>query len=68
LVPGTTRRTAETPTFISVRKAAEALGLSTATIYGLLSREELAAIRIGGSLRILATDLRAFVSSRRTTR
>jgi excisionase family DNA binding protein len=48
-----------------VRQAAGTLGLSTATVYGLVERDELAAVRIGGAVRIAVIDLDRFVKSRR---
>jgi excisionase family DNA binding protein len=64
LVPGT-RVTAQRLQLVPVRQAAGTLGLSTATVYGLVSRNELAAVRIGGAVRIAVTDLDRFIKGRR---
>jgi excisionase family DNA binding protein len=39
---------------LTVREAANVLGVSTATVYKLCARGELQHIRVGNSLRILA--------------
>jgi excisionase family DNA binding protein len=50
---------------LSVRQAAEQLGLCTATVYGLCADGSLAHIRILNAIRIAPADLAAFVAARR---
>jgi excisionase family DNA binding protein len=50
---------------LSVRDAAEQLGLCTATIYGLCADGALPHIRILNAIRIAPTDLAAFTAARR---
>jgi excisionase family DNA binding protein len=50
---------------LSVRKAAEQLGLCTATVYGLCADGALPHIRILNAIRIAPADLEAFIAARR---
>jgi len=50
---------------LSVREAAEQLGLCTATVYGLCAEGALPHIRILNAIRIAPADLVAFVEARR---
>ena len=50
---------------LSVRKAAEQLGLCTATVYGLCAEGALRHIRILNAIRIAPADLEAFIEARR---
>lgn len=50
---------------LSVREAAEQLGLCTATVYGLCAGGALPHIRILNALRIAPADLEAFILARR---
>jgi excisionase family DNA binding protein len=52
---------------LSVRDVTEQLGVSTATVYGLVERGELPHVRVSNSIRIAPADLAAFISRRRTT-
>ena len=52
---------------LSVRQAAEQLGLCTATVYGLCADGSRAHIRILNAIRIAPTDLAAFVSAGRVS-
>ena len=50
---------------LSVREAAEQLGLCTATLYGLCADGALPHIRILNAIRIAPADLEAFIVARR---
>ncbi len=50
---------------LSVRQVAERLGMSTATIYSLVEREELAHVRVSNAIRVRPVDLDAFIEARR---
>jgi excisionase family DNA binding protein len=50
---------------LSVREAAEQLGLCTATVYGLCANGALPHIRILNTIRIAPADLDAFIEARR---
>ena len=50
---------------LSVREAAEQLGLCTATVYGLCAENALPHIRILNAIRIAPADLDAFIAARR---
>jgi excisionase family DNA binding protein len=50
---------------LSVREAAEQLGLCTATVYGLCAEGALPHIRILNAIRIAPADLVDFLESRR---
>ena len=52
---------------LSVRQAAEQLGLCTATVYGLCAEGALAHIRILNAIRIAPADLAAFIAARRVS-
>lgn len=47
---------------LSIQAVAELLGVSTKTVRRLIAGGDLAAHRIGGSLRISEEDLRAYLS------
>ena len=51
---------------ISVRMAAELLGVSTATLYKLCERGELPHIRVSNAIRIAPADLAAFIADSRS--
>jgi excisionase family DNA binding protein len=53
---------------LSVRAAAEQLGLCTATVYGLCAEGTLPHVRILNAIRIVPEDLAAFVNARRVVR
>ena len=51
----------------TVKEAAQVLGVTRHYLYRLVKRGEIPAIRVGGwALRILGSDLRAYIESRRT--
>jgi excisionase family DNA binding protein len=50
---------------LTVREVAERLSVSTATIYTLCERGELAHVRISNAIRIEPAGLEAFISTRR---
>ena len=50
---------------LSVKEAADRLGVCTATIYTLCDRGELAHVRVLNAIRIAPTDLAAFVRAHR---
>jgi excisionase family DNA binding protein len=50
---------------MSVREAAQQLGLCTATVYGLCAEGPLPHIRILNAIRIAPTDLATFIAARR---
>ncbi len=52
---------------LTVRQVADRLGLSTATVYKLCDRGELAHVRISNAIRIAPADLAAFVERQRQT-
>lgn len=49
---------------LTVRQVAEVLGCSTATVYKLCARTQLAHLRVNNAVRVRPTDLRAFVAER----
>jgi excisionase family DNA binding protein len=51
---------------LTVREVADRLAVSTATVYALCERGELAHVRISNAIRIEPTGLEAFISTRRT--
>jgi excisionase family DNA binding protein len=54
---------------LTIRQVAEQLGISTATIYTLVERGELAHVRVSNAIRIATADVSAFIAARtRTTR
>jgi len=52
---------------LSVRQAADQLGICTATVYGLCADGALAHIRILNAIRIAPADLAAFIAARRVS-
>jgi excisionase family DNA binding protein len=50
---------------MTVRQIAGRLGVSTATVYALVERGELAHLRLANSIRVTERDLSAFVESAR---
>ena len=46
-------------------EAAEAIGVSRATVYGLIKRGELRSVRIGDSVRVPVEELQKWVSRKR---
>jgi excisionase family DNA binding protein len=50
---------------LTVKDAAEQLGLCTATVYGLCADGALPHVRILNAIRIAPADLKAFVAARR---
>jgi excisionase family DNA binding protein len=53
---------------LSLREAADILGISAATVRRLIGKQQLPAARIGGQARIDAGDLRRFVAASRLGR
>ncbi len=51
------------PRVYKIKEVAARLSVSTSTIYGLISRGELAAVRVGSSPRILIEDLQAYIEA-----
>lgn len=51
---------------LTVAEVAQKLRVSTMTVYRLIQRDELPALRIGRSYRIDTTDLDAFLSGQAT--
>lgn len=51
------------PYVYTVKEVAARLSVSTTTIYGLISRGELAAVRVGSSLRIRIEALQAYIEA-----
>lgn len=49
------------PRLLTYRQAAEILGVVDRTIYNLVRRGELPAVRFGGNVRIAPADLQAFI-------
>lgn len=54
---------AETPTLLTVAEVAASLRVSTMTVYRLIQRDELGALRIGRSYRIEPETLAAYLQS-----
>jgi excisionase family DNA binding protein len=52
--------------FLTVREVAARLSISTATVYELCARGELAYVRILGAIRVAPDDLAALVARRQT--
>ena len=52
------------PRYLTVAEVAEDMRVSTMTVYRLIKSGELAAVRVGKSYRIRATDLDTFLDSR----
>jgi excisionase family DNA binding protein len=50
---------------LTVREVAEALSVSTATVYSLCDRDELAHVRILNAIRVRREDLEAFIAAKR---
>jgi excisionase family DNA binding protein len=50
---------------LSLREAADILGISAATVRRLIRKQQLPAARIGGQVRIDTGDLRRFVAASR---
>lgn len=46
-----------------IPEAAHKLGLSRSKLYEMIARQEIRVVRIGGSVRITADELRRFVGS-----
>ena len=51
---------------LTVREVADRLGVSTASVYGLVRRGELRHFRVSNSIRVVAFDLDAFSEAGRT--
>ena len=54
---------------LKVRQVAERLACSIATVYALIERQELVAVKIGvggGGVRVKPEDLNEFIEARRT--
>lgn len=56
------------PRLLTIGEAAEALSVCTETVRRAVWRGELVATRIGRSVRVSVTDLRAYLASRRQAR
>lgn len=52
------------PRYLTVAEVAQDMRVSTMTVYRLIKSGELAAVRVGKSYRIRATDLDQFLDSR----
>ncbi len=52
--------TVATP-LLSVREAAQLMGVSRGTAYRLMDRGELSAVRVGGQLRVDRDELREYI-------
>ncbi len=52
------------PRYLTVAEVAQDMRVSTMTVYRLIKSGELAAVRVGKSYRIRATDLDIFLDSR----
>ncbi|MEM7091355.1 MAG: helix-turn-helix domain-containing protein [Actinomycetota bacterium] len=52
------------PRYLTVAEVAQDMRVSTMTVYRLIKSGELAAVRVGKSYRIRATDLDTFLDSR----
>ncbi len=50
---------------LTVREVAERLGVCRATVYAMVERDELPAVRIGAAVRVHPADLQALVARRR---
>jgi len=50
---------------LTIAEAAEHLGVSDTTVYRLISRDELAYVRIGRAIRITPADLAAYIARQR---
>ena len=48
----------------SVRQVAERLGVSTATVYGLVTRGEVPHVRVANAIRVALSDLATFVNTK----
>ena len=70
LVQGFSLRSVEggTDWLLSVRETARRLGVSTATVYDLVERGEIAHVRVSNAIRIAPSDLADFIASRRLKR
>ncbi|MBI3182075.1 MAG: helix-turn-helix domain-containing protein [Myxococcales bacterium] len=53
---------------LTVRQVAERLGVSTATVYALVERGELAHVRVSNAIRVAPADLAAYLEARRGER
>src|SRR2546426_8511059 len=51
---------------LSVREVAARLGVSKATVYGLVGRRELRHVRVANAIRVAPEDLVSFISTRAT--
>ena len=49
------------PSLLTVREVAAELRVSTATVYGLIDRRELAHVRVSNAIRVAATELAAYL-------
>ncbi|MFY3743496.1 helix-turn-helix domain-containing protein [Anaeromyxobacter sp. Red801] len=50
---------------LTVREVADRLGVCRATVYAMVERSELPAVRIGSAVRVHPADLQALVARRR---
>jgi excisionase family DNA binding protein len=55
----------QTPKLLTVAQAAEALNVSTKTVYRAIAAGELPVSRLGRAIRIALSDLEAYVNRRR---
>ena len=62
-MPERTTTTTSIERLLTYPEAAELLGVTARTVWNLVHRGELRAVRFGGSVRIDPADLRAFVES-----
>lgn len=52
---------------LTVEQTAERLGLSRATVFDLIKRNEIASVRVGAARRIIRADLERFVERQLST-
>jgi excisionase family DNA binding protein len=63
--PRALRPVASRAALLSVRQVAEQLSVSTATIYGLIERGELAHVRVSNAIRIEAIAIDSYLATTR---
>ena len=62
-MPGETRRTEAVGPVLTVAEVADALRVSSMTVYRLVKAGELPALRVGKNIRIRANDLDGYLAS-----
>lgn len=58
---------AHSAAFLTAEEVADQLRVSTMTVYRLIERRELPAVRVGRQVRVAATDLDEFLAANRTS-